>query len=150
MAGVGEAAQPAPKRRRLTCKGNGLPPGRSYELPFPRIWKHVESEREPDDGRRLAGVFPPGDKITTWWSHASSLLQEFPLSPTTLEMKELYPVVPENVTIREMRRLLGLLPKSPAHSFVYNGSWHSLSIEVRWTKRREAARVKLTSRGNYY
>ena len=107
-------------------------PGRNQgsALSLPRIWKYVVSADKPDDGRQEPGVWPSGDKITTWWAHAAALLEELPLSQPCVALKEQYHILPEGVTLAQIRKLSGKLPTHPAHSFLYNGKWKSHSIEA--------------------
>ena len=120
------------KRRRR--QGKAIEKGGACLLPLPRIWKYTESSREPDDGRREEGVWPEGDKVTSWYTHPAALLEELPLSRASVARREQHPAIPEGIGIRGMRKMSQNLPDHPPHSFMWKGAWKSHPVEVRLVK----------------
>ena len=97
---------------------------------FPRIWTHVEKWSSASDGR---GPFEATytNKIDFFLEHRAALLDKFPLSLDAQAQARACPALPTNVTLRQLREAVRILPDSPAHSFKYKDKWHSLTKEVR-------------------
>ena len=53
-----------------------------------------------------------------------------PHSQPCVALQEQYHILPEGVTLAQIRKLSGKLPPHPAHSFFYRGKWKSHSVEA--------------------
>ena len=118
-APIPPADAPTTKRIRLRCKSRDA-------VALPMMHTRVETQDSVSDGRAEPGVWPQRDKITEWYAHPASLLEEFPLSGDAIECRKAHPVIEGSPSIRHVRNLMRTLDVTVGHSFAYKGKWHSL------------------------
>ena len=118
-ASIPPADAPTTKRIRLRSKSRDA-------VALPMMHTRVETQDSVSDGRAEPGVWPQRDKITEWYAHPASLLEDFPLSDDAIECRKAHPVIEGSPSLRHMRDLMRTLDVTIAHSFEYKGKWHSL------------------------